>query len=200
MGNDFKPTDKYRSLTDERLSQIVEALRVVRNDALKLYEPLKGDGPWSLGTRIYERNCFTIENLTSRYSWLTVIEREPGLRFSFAIEGVPLRFFKGPAEHPPPNYLESTVGEVAQRLLFPDLRPFDKTLRIALETDAEGRLSSAKLVELDEVGNVTGIYEIPYSVSSSNVAPLETEAVHLPPVEVEPIAEEEQKKKKKKSA
>ena len=191
MSNDLNPTEKYPSLTDERLLLLAEALRDVRNDALKLYDPLNGDGPWSHGTRVYERSCFKIKQLTQRYAWLSVIEEEPAPRFTFAIEGLPMRFYRGSPENPPPNYLVTTYGELLQRQLFEDLRPLDKVLRIAIETDSEGRVSTAKLVELDEAGETTGVYLIPFGCGRSNVAPLESKAVHLEPVEVQPIASEE---------
>lgn len=200
MSNDFRPTTKYPSLTDERLSLIAEALQEVRNKALTLYDPLNGDGPWGLGTRVYERSCFRLKQLSQQHGWLTVIEEEPKPRFTFAIEGLPLRFYKGSPEDPPPNYLVTTYGELLQRQLFPDFRPLDKILRIAIETNLEGRVSSAKLVELDEAGEATGVYEIPFAAARSNVLPLESKPVHLEPVTVEPIALQEPQAEKKTQA
>jgi hypothetical protein len=200
MNNDFRPTTKYPALTDERLSLIAETLQDVRNKALILYDPLNGDGPWGLGTRVYERSCFRVKQLSLQHSWLTVIEEEPKPRFTFAIEGLPVRFYKGSPEDPPSNYLVTTYGELLQRQLFPDLRPLDKILRIAIETNPEGRVSSAKLVELDEAGEATGVYEIPFGAARSNVVPLETKAIHLEAVTVEPIALEKQQAEKKTQA
>jgi hypothetical protein len=200
MNNDFYPTTKYLALTDERLSIIANALQDVRNKALSLYDPLNGDGPWGLGTRVYERSCFRIKQLTQHYAWLTVIEEEPKPRFTFAIEGLPIRFYKGSPDDPPSNYLVTTYGELLQRQLFPELRPLDKILRIAIETDREGRVSSAKLVELDEAGEATGVYLIPFGAAQSNVVPLESKAVHLEPISVEPLVNEESQGEKKTKA
>jgi hypothetical protein len=200
MINDFRPTTKYAALTDARLSLIAEALQEVRSKALSLYDPLNGDGPWGLGTRVYERSCFRIKQLSQQHSWLTVIEEEPKPRFTFAIEGLPLRFYKGSPEDPPSNYLVTTYGELLQRQLFPDLRPLDKILRIAIETNLEGRVSGAKLVELDEAGEATGVYEIPFGAARSNVVPLESKPIHLEPITVEPIALQEPQTEKKTQA
>jgi hypothetical protein len=197
MSNDFHPTTKYPALTDDRLSLIAEALQDVRNKALILYDPLNGDGPWGLGTRVYERSCFRIKQLAQKYAWLTVIEEDPKPRFTFAIEGLPIRFYKGSPDDPPSNYLVTTFGELLQRQLFPEFRPLDKILRIAIETDREGRVSSAKLVELDEAGEATGVYVIPFGTARPNVVPIEPKAVHLEPVVVEPLAKEEAEKKTK---
>jgi hypothetical protein len=200
MNNDFHPTTKYPALTDERLSIIANALQDVRNKALILYDPLNGDGPWGLGTRAYERSCFRIKQLAHECAWLTVIEEEPKPRFTFAVEGLPIRFYKGSPDDPPSNYLVTTYGELLQRQLFPELRPLDKILRIAIETDREGRVSSAKLVELDEAGEATGVYLIPFGVARPNVVPLESKAVHLEPISVEPLVKEEPQVEKKTKA
>jgi hypothetical protein len=200
MSNDFRPTTRYQGLTDERLSLIAEALQEVRNKALSLYDPLNGDGPWGLGTRVYERSCFRLKQLSQQHGWLTVIEEEPKPRFTFAIDGLPLRFYKGSPDDPPSNYLVTTYGELLQRQLFPDLRPLDKILRIAIETNLEGRVSNAKLVELDEAGEATGVYEIPFGAARSNVVPLESKPIHLEPITVEPIALEELQAEKKTQA
>jgi hypothetical protein len=200
MSNDFLPTTKYPALRDERLSLIADALQDVRNKALSLYDPLNGDGPWGLGTRVYERSCFRIKQLTQEHAWLTVIEEEPKPRFTFAIEGLPIRFYKGSPDDPPSNYLVTTYGELLQRQLFQDFRPLDKILRIAIETDREGRVSSAKLVELDEAGEATGVYVIPFGAARPNVVPLESKAVHLEPITVEPIAKEAPQTEKKTKA
>jgi hypothetical protein len=200
MSNDFLPTKKYPALTDERLSLIADALQDVRNKALSLYDPLNGDGPWGLGTRVYERSCFRIKRLTEEHVWLTVVEEEPKPRFTFAIEGLPIRFYKGSPDDPPSNYLVTTYGELLQRQLFQDFRPLDKILRIAIETDREGRVSSAKLVELDEAGEATGVYVIPFGAARPNVVPLESKAVHLEPITVEPIAKDAPQTEKKTKA
>lgn len=200
MSHGFQPTTSYPALTDERLSLIADALQDVRNKALTLYDPLNGDGPWGLGTRVYERSCFKIKQLTHQHAWLTVIEEEPKPRFTFAIEGLPIRFYKGSPDDPPPNYLVTTYGELLQRQLFQDLRPLDKILRIAIETDTEGRVSSAKLVELDEAGEATGVYLIPFGAVRPNVVPLESKAIHLEPIIVEAITKEEPQIEKKTKA
>ena len=198
MANDLNPTEKYPPLTDERLSLIAsalrDALREVRDTTLTLYDPLSGDNPWSHGCRVYARSCFRVKQLAQRYAWLSIIEEEPKPIFTFAIEGIPIRFYRGSPEDPPANYLVTTYGELLQRQLFKDLRPLDKILRIAVETDREGRASTVKLVELDEAGEATGIYVIPFAVTPSKVVPIESKPIEVEAPTVEPIGTEEQKK------
>jgi len=197
MINDLNPTEKYPSLTAEKLSLIADALRDVRDKALALYDPLGGDDVWCHGCRVYSRSRFRIRQLSQQHAWLTIVDEEPNLRFTFAIEGIPVRFYKGSPDDPPAHYLVVTYGELLQRQLF-EHRPLDRILRIAVETDREGRVSTVKLVELDEAGEATGVYLIPFAVALSNVAPLESKPIHLKPVEVAPRGDEKQEKQKRK--
>ncbi|MGH9746503.1 MAG: hypothetical protein ACRD59_10405 [Candidatus Acidiferrales bacterium] len=199
MNTEFRPTQKYPPLTDERLSLIAEALREVRNEALSLYAPLSGDNGWSHGCRVYARSCFRVGQLAQQHAWLRIVGEEPKLRFTFAIEGIPIRFYRGSPDDPPGNYLITTFGELQQRQLFEGLHALDKILRLAIETDREGRVSSIKLVELDEVGNATGLYSIPVHATVSNTIPMEPKPIHLEPVALEPREDEEREKSNKKT-
>src|SRR5207302_742333 len=69
-----------------------DALREVRDTTLTLYDPLSGDNPWSHGCRVYARSCFRVKQLAQRYAWLSIIEEEPKPIFTFAIEGITIRF------------------------------------------------------------------------------------------------------------
>ena len=134
----------------------------------------------------------------------------PKLRFTFAIGGVPVRFYRGSPDDPPDNYLTTTYGELRQRQMVFDiegLRTLDNVLRLAVETDREGKVSTVKLVELDTTGTPTGIYLVPFDFAGRNVIPLETKPIDLPPIELPPLTrteqqqqlnEEEQKRQKKK--
>ena len=198
MINDLNPTEKYPALTDYRLSLIADALRDVRNKALELYDPLGGDDTWSHGCRVYSRSRYRVTQLSQRHTWLNIVEEDARLRFTFAIEGIPIRFYRGSPDDPPANYLVTTYGELAQRQLFQH-RELDKILRIAVETDSEGRVSTVKLVELDEAGEATGVYLIPFGIAATNVSPMEAKAVHVEPVELEPVADKESDAPKQKT-
>jgi hypothetical protein len=195
MINDLNPTEKYPSLTDERLSLIADNLREVRNTALGLYDPIGGDDAWSHGCRVYSRSKFRITQLSQRHSWLGIVEEDSKLRFTFAIDGIPIRFYRGSPDDPPSNYLVTTYGELAQRQLFPH-RELDKILRIAIETDGEGRVATVKLVELDTAGEATGVYLIPFGVAPSKLTPLQAKPVHVEPVKLEPVVDKERSAQK----
>ena len=198
MTSDLNPSEKYPPLSDERLSLIANSLREERNNTLALYDPLGGDNEWSHGCRVYARSCFRVRRLVEKHPWLSIVGEEPKLRFTFAIGGIPIRFYRGSPDDPPGNYLVTTFGELKQRQLFEGLRPLDRILRLAIETDSEGRASTVKLVELDEAGEATGVYLIPFGVADRNAIPLESKPIHLEPLKLEPRGHEEREKQARK--
>jgi hypothetical protein len=122
------------------------------------------------------------------------------LRFSFAIGSVPFRFYKGRPDDPPDHYLITTYGELHHlqtALALEGLRPLDKILRLAIETDALREVSSVTFVETDEAGNVTETYPIPFDIEQSNVASLLAKPVNLPPPTLEPLKKEEEENRKR---
>jgi hypothetical protein len=189
--NTFEPWIRYPQLTKDRLSTIAKLLRDVRQETVKLHDPDAGDTEWSLGCRIYSRSCFAITEASAKHDWLDVLAEQEPLRFSFAIGRIPFRFYRGNADDPPGRYIETTFAELNQRqyvLEIEGLRLPDHVLRLAIETDASRLVSSVILVELDEAGNVINTYAVPFD-AESNVTPLKSPPIVLPPVELPAAAE-----------
>lgn len=192
--NTFEPWTPYPPLTLERLSAIATRLRDVRQETVDKHEPQDGDSEWSLGCRIYSRSCFALRQAIADYDWLTILPELENLRFSFAIGNIPLRFYKGNADDPPGKYIGITFGELNQQqllLAIDGVSLTDVVLRLAIETDEERLASNVILVEMDEAGNVTNTYEIPFDAESSNVIPFQAPPVSLPPVDLPTAAEAE---------
>jgi len=141
----FKPWLKYPELTPERLSMVAALIREVRDHAALLRDPASGDRPWGFGCRAYERTCFAIEEAAKRNPWLTILpDKEKPLRFTFSIGHVPMRFYHGAPDDPPNRYLAVSYMEIHQRQQALDFGlqiPKDGILRIAVETDSNGRAS-----------------------------------------------------------
>lgn len=199
--NTFEPWQKYPGLAKERLAAIANIICNVRHDVILLHEPNRGDGPWSLGTRAYERICWALRNAACADDWLTILPEAAALAFSFAIGGIPFRFYRGDPEEPPHHYQFRSYGEVHHHQLRLDLGeapPIDGVLRLAVETDGFGEVSAVTLVEVDSEGHPTGAYEIPLggSAASTNVLSIQPPPVDLPPVVAEPLKKEENEKKK----
>ena len=207
--NSWTPWTDYPPLTQERLSTVASVIRQARRDTLILYDPLGGDNSWSHGCRAYVRSIFALTEASKTYSWLTVLPEVERLRATFAIAGMPFRFYRGIPDDPPTHYLGTTSAEIWQlQMAFKTgfeglLRPIDKIFRIAVEADPQGETTDICWVEVDDAGNVTNSYVIPPVVGKTNVAPAQTAPIELPPPTVEPLrtnkqtTEERDTKKKK---
>jgi hypothetical protein len=104
-----------------------------------------------------------------------------------------------------------TGPEAGQRQLALEIDGIEMTghvLRLAVVTDVTREVTKVELVELiSESGTPTGVYEIPFNLKPHNVVQLQSKAVDLPPLELEPLptkeelqAAEEQQKRKKRDA
>jgi hypothetical protein len=173
---------------------IATELRDARDDALGSYEPLKGETGWSLGCSQYDRSKFCIRKLArSNPSWLCLVPEASALRCTFAIDGVPVRFYHQTDEDPPAKYTASTDGEDRQyQMLFEvDGVPFRKTLfRLAIKNQATGRVDSITLLEFDDTGACINEYTIPFSVAPSNITTIQAPPVNLEPIKLEPMESE----------
>src|SRR5260370_38706244 len=204
----WSPWNHYPPLPQERLSTVASIIRQARRDTLILYDPLGGDNSWSQGCRVYARSVFARTEASKPYSWLTVLPEVERLRATFAIAGIPFRFYRGVPNDPPTHYLGTTFVEIRQlQMAFKVgfeglLRPIDKIFRIAVEADPQGETTDISWVEVDDAGNVTNSYVIPPTVGKTNVAPAHAAPVELPPPTVEPQqqkAEDQATTKKKKN-
>lgn len=189
----FEPWTKYPDLTAERLSIIANLLRAVRHDAVLAHEPTKGDTNWGLGTRVYERTCFTLQSIAPKYpEWLKILPEIKGLQFSFAIGTVPFRFYRGKPDEPPDRYNIRTFGELhylQMCLQIEGLRPVDNILRLAVETSpATLEVSTVTVVEVDDAGNPLAVYAIPLAQPpASNITIMQAKPVELEPPQIEPL-------------
>jgi len=195
MPDTFKPWERQPALTAERLSRIVTALRDARDDALNSYEPLKGETVWTLGCSKYERSMLAIRSLSeSNPTWLTLVPEVARLRCTFAVDGVPVRFYhQVPDFDPPAKYAASTDGEDRhyQMLFEVDGVPFRKMLyRLAIEDDSARKVKSITLVEFDDTGAIVNEYTIPFGLAPSKILPLQAKPVSLEPVTLPPLEPE----------
>ena len=187
--HDFLPWQSYSTVTEEYLSIVADKLRKARDGTVKLYDPIGGDNPWSHGCRAHARQVKAIIDGAREHDWLTILPDEQSQRFTFAVGGVPVRFYRGTPEEVPLHHLHRTFAEIRQLqlVLIPEARTRDRVLRIAIELDTEGNASEISLVELDTSGTPLNTYSIPRTVAKSKVMPAQTQAIDLPPLEAEPL-------------
>lgn len=197
--NSWTPWTYYPPLTQERLSIIASIIRQSRRETLNLYDPLGGDNSWSHGCRAYARSIFALTEASKTYTWLTVLPEAERLRATFAVAGIPFRFYRGLPDDPPTHYLGITFAEIGQmQMAFKAgferlLRPIDKIFRVAVEADPQGETTTISWVEVDDGGNVTNSYVIPPVVQKTNVTPAQAAPIELPPPTVEPLSTDVQR-------
>jgi hypothetical protein len=198
---EMEPWTKYPDLIEEYLSIVATLLRDVRAECVKLHEPEKGDGDWSLGTRVYQRSYFAIREFSKTVDWLRMNTELNALQFSFSIGRVPLRIYKGDPEDPPSRYLTLTPGEehaIQLSFEFEGIPALDTILRLAVEVDSTRHAGSISLVEIDEFKEVVGVYRIPFeSQLKTNITPMKAPPVSIPPAVAVPLKKETAEKKNK---
>jgi hypothetical protein len=186
----LSPWPHYPGITSSRLSYVAGCLIKARAGCVALHDPPSGDNAWSLGCRAYIRSCFEIREASDHVDWLTVLPDVMPLRITFAIDGWPIRFYRGDVATVPRKYLSATASELLQqKLAFNDaeLAPLAVMLRLAVLTSPAGEVLSVRLVEFDTSTKLPSrSFDIPLGEVSIGVAPFSTPrpGVILPPVAV----------------
>ena len=196
---EIEPWLKYPDLTQSRLTVLANEIRRVRSECVALHQPEVGDGDWSLGCRVYQRTFFAIKELAKTVDWLTINQELKALQFSFSVGSVPLRYYKGDPDDPPSRYLMHSDGELQHIQLcfeFEGLPSANTILRLAVDVDAVRQASSVSLVEIDEFKEVIGKYRIPFDAqTTTNLRPMQTPPVNMPPIVAEPLKKETNEEK-----
>lgn len=183
---DKKPWEINPELTKDRLCLLAKIIKEVRNKAVSLYDPSEGDGPWSLGCRIYERTINKIEREAASLTWLKIYREK--LYFVIIINDVSLRFYKGKVDTPTGRTLRQKFPEAkSEQLMFDFESQREWFWRIAVDTETDGSVLRTSLAQYDKAGNYRNEWEIPITdpVSIvSTVKQIRHEAVDLgkPPI------------------
>lgn len=163
------PWHYHSDLTDVRLRQVAKILLETRHRTLELYDPVNGDGEWSLGCRIYQRSCNQIAKAAGRFPWLSVIDDT--LQFVFAIGSVPIRFYRGDGESPSPHNLVCSFNELRQlSLAFKSDTPA-LLWRFAVETDSIGRVTKVPFIGSATDADVVCYYDVPLQDTKISLFP-----------------------------
>lgn len=190
MSLNFVPWTRYETLYEARLVEIGNVLRRTQSDCVKLHDEKAGDNSWALSCRVYARRCFVIEQSAQTCDWLTILP-DKEQKFAFAIGSIPFRFYHGEAGDAPDKYRMSTNAELHQYQNAFDfgIAPVkDKILRLAADTDPATLLvTGVTLVEMDAVGNLTGVYSIPEKASGVNIEPMRRDGVVMPKAKAKPL-------------
>lgn len=189
--SDKRPADYHASLTDERLQLLAQVIARVRREALDSHDPLNGETNWSLGCRTYERICYAFgqEAASGDHPWLSVLSEN--LYFLIRLDGLPVKFYRGKPDEPPPRALKEFKSEASARQeAFGFAKPKDggdSRWRLSYETDLDQLVFRATLLRVNEDGEVCDLWDIPITDTIGALAPVHSvlgEPVDIPAPEV----------------
>jgi hypothetical protein len=184
------------SLDKSRLVRIAEAICRGRSSAMSDFRPEAGDDRWSLGCLAYRRTCHQILELSKTENWLRILPETEALRFTFAMDQTPIRFYVGDPDDIPTRYKGRSPAEARQMELSLQIggRPVrDEVLRLAVVKGPNGEVADVVLAQHDDEGRPVWGYYIPIdqSTSTSNVVLMQKDPAVLPAPMVVPITEPE---------
>jgi hypothetical protein len=164
----MKPYNWPAAFDEARLAKVAYVLVEARNSAAEAAQPELGDAAWGTGCRAYERGCHAIRSLAERCEWLTVLQGESGgLEFVFAMDDVPLRFFRGDADRPGSRHSRRTsVEDEARQELLGFMEDGGEAFRLCVTTGEGGRVASVALLAVLD-GEVRSTRPISWALASS---------------------------------
>lgn len=214
----MKPWEVAPQLKRERLVALATRLIEIRCRALLAHEPEEGDGPWGLGTRVYERTTKQLSWAAGRdgFEWLSVIL--DGLFINLQIEASPVRFYRGDPDNPGANVVRGGLRdlEIAQAQACAKAANGDVITRngtayldgmeppatswfwvIAVETVGEGTPVRVTVEQVSDAGDTRYRWKVPIDIAAIQNAVEKkfrgvagVESMAKPPVEVGPVVVE----------
>lgn len=192
-------------LDQQALSTVGLLLLSLRRDVRARQQPERGDGRWGLGVCTHERFRYELVRLEEQgdYPWLSVVWS--GQEFAFAINGCPIRKYKGDSEEPPTRQVERAQEQLE---LWPLLAATDPTWvwMLAVETDANGLGTQAVVLQANaasetryrwvaaRASDLDGGSSVPIPTGPIGPTPI-TPITNAPAPTVEPLASPETEKK-----
>jgi len=149
-------------LQKEKLQNIANLIVQVRGEVIDRHEPEIGDTPQSLGFRAYEccRSRIIHKSMEGIWSWLSILT--PQGRFTFSINGIPVRFSRNePNDLPDRKLIPSHEGYIQMNLFkksneYSDLRWF-----LVIDTPYGLAVEHAYFIGYSECNEIVCKWEIP---------------------------------------
>lgn len=165
-----KPWDVHPDLSEDRLHIISRVITKTRKEALELYEPVNGDGPWSLECRIYERTMNGFLAAAKEHPWLRCHKKN--LYFLVLVGKVPIRFKRRDFEKAATMDIRLLQPEIMAHQLAFDYDQSAWYWRVFIETDENRDILRLVLAQITEAGDTRNDYNIPVSEFVSLAAPV----------------------------
>lgn len=186
------PWEINEVLLPDRLQAVAVAAKNQRNMVIDL--SVEGrDNPWCLGCRAYSWTCSILAEMAMRDDCQWLRTRSGGLAFTFYVDGVAFKFYRGKAEEPKSNSLRSGVREMlsVNRLDF-----MEDEIRqeaegwfwlLAIDTDVDGRVLEVVVFQANERGEIRHPWSIPLDgrvVAVSSISDVRREGVEQAPAQI----------------
>ena len=160
-----EPWELVPELKKEHLESLANLLVLVRGEVIDRHEPELGDTRLSLGIRAYEccRTRIILNYGTTDFLWLSIINSTG--RFTFAINGVPVRFSRNaPNALPDRKLIRSAEAEI-QMELFAQEGPSYTEVHwfLVIDSPYDTPVENAYFVGYDESNTIVCKWEIPVS-------------------------------------
>ncbi|WNG34419.1 hypothetical protein F0U61_12835 [Archangium violaceum] len=204
--NDRLPWDVHPGLTLDRLQIIARLLADIRERVSLHLEPEEGDlhfGMWVAGTMAHARTAYQLTRMvfSGDYSWLSIVDGS--MQFTFAIDRVPVRVFKGDPEKPSRSAQKKSPREAMIQLALFEMKEMgggdlDWQWRIAVEPEPTGEVFRITLVQVNVtagVVNVRNLFVIPFRDTAralTDVASTRHDGVELPPPPIGELTDAEE--------
>ncbi|WJT03287.1 hypothetical protein OCT50_00360 [Leclercia adecarboxylata] len=170
-----QPWELNPSLTSDRLKRLASLIRDVRDDVIDRHDEDLGDSARSTGMRAYECSRTRIIRAAMRqrdWPWLGIVKKDG--RFTFSIESVPIRLYRGKPSSPEErrlipsiealsqmSLLEPEIGNIASALWFfaIEVDEFRYVERVTFSGFLDGAQVSCWEIPLDERVAALGLLE-----------------------------------------
>jgi hypothetical protein len=140
-----------------------------RRDALAMASYELGDDPWSVGCRAFAFGRSRLKRAaeSGEYPWLEVLDESA--HFVFLIgsngNGVPVRFYRGPADEPTERTLRRQEQEAQQLcLVLGEEAAEGLAFRFAVETGEGGRVERVVFLALRGEDHVECFWPVPFEL------------------------------------
>lgn len=192
MNMHLPPWEIDRSLQPDRLQALALVAKSARNRVIDL--AVEGlDNPWSLGCRAYVWTCEMLTKLAASNDGRWLRTRKAGLEFTFYVDDVAFKFYRGNSAEPKSSSLRSGVREMlsVNRFAFLD-DEIDKEVEgwfwlLAIDTDVEGRVLEVVALQANAQGELRHPWSIPLDgrvVAIAPIADVRREGVEQAPAEI----------------
>lgn len=157
-----RPWNINSDLKEDRLIAVAQFIASVRNEVIDRYDQDLGDTRLSLGMRAYECCRTRIKEVaeSNEFPYLSILTPEG--RFTFSIDGTPVRFTRNDPECLPGRKVIVSQAAMQQMQMFSDKNPYSNVRWFfVFDTDFKSAADAVYFVGYSELGEIVCQWQIP---------------------------------------